>query len=217
MRRHLTYANVIATLALFLALGGGAVWAATKFRPGKLRPSSVSAGKIKRNAVTASKIRPGAVTAAKIRPGAVDFAKLAAGTNLLASATAAPVGIASSDPVTVGLQGTTTFAANANTLDLLSVEARGTNLGRVSNEECRATIVPFLNGSQWSGGNPIAVSSFIPTATAPTGLIPLSGATGPIGLTSPGVAQTVSVRVFGDPDCVPQATVTVAVAVTQAK
>lgn len=217
MRRHLTYANVIATVALFLALGGGAVWAANEFRPGKLRPNSVSAGKIKRNAVTTSKIRPGAVTAAKIRPGAVDFTRLAAGTSLIASAASAPVGISSPDPVTVGLQGTTTFATDADTLDLLSVEARGANLGRVSNEECRATIEPYLNGSQWSGVDPIAVSSFIPTATAPTGLVPLSGATGPIGLTSPGGAQTVSVKVFGDPDCVPQATVTVAIAVTQAK
>ena len=29
--RRLTYANVVASLALFLALGGGAAWAANEF------------------------------------------------------------------------------------------------------------------------------------------------------------------------------------------
>src|ERR1700761_6129708 len=92
--RRLTYANVIATLALFLALGGGAVWAAskasTKIGTGKLKPNAVTAGKIKANAVTSAKIREAAVTGAKLREGAVNFAKLAAGTNVVATATSSP-------------------------------------------------------------------------------------------------------------------------------
>jgi hypothetical protein len=36
-RARLTYANVVATIALFLALGGGAVFAAAKIRSGTWR------------------------------------------------------------------------------------------------------------------------------------------------------------------------------------
>jgi hypothetical protein len=50
LRRYLTYANVIATLALFLALGGAA-YAATQ-----LPRNSVGTGQLKAEAVTAGKI-----------------------------------------------------------------------------------------------------------------------------------------------------------------
>jgi hypothetical protein len=50
LRRHLTYSNVAATLALFLALGGGA-YAATQ-----LPARSVGTGQLKGEAVTAGKI-----------------------------------------------------------------------------------------------------------------------------------------------------------------
>jgi hypothetical protein len=50
LRRHLTYANVAASLALFLALGGAA-YAATQ-----LPANSVGTGQLKREAVTAGKI-----------------------------------------------------------------------------------------------------------------------------------------------------------------
>jgi hypothetical protein len=49
-RSHVTYANVIATLALFIALGGGA-YAATR-----LPKNSVGSKQIKANAVNASKV-----------------------------------------------------------------------------------------------------------------------------------------------------------------
>ena len=47
--KRLTYANVIASLALFLALGGGAVYAASH------KANQVGTGKLKQNAVTAGK------------------------------------------------------------------------------------------------------------------------------------------------------------------
>jgi hypothetical protein len=216
--RRLTYANVIATLALFLALGGGVVWAAGKVGPGKLRPNSVSAGKIKRNAVTAAKIRPNAVTATKIRDGAVDFTKLAAGTNVIAVASGGPVPAAGKEPVTIPLSGTPTFTPAAGTVDLLSIEAKGDNLARIGEEVCAPTVVPFVNGSPWdiAQGN-LSVRAFKADADRPTGLSPVSGGTAPIGLTAPGVTQTVSVKLFGDPNCTAGSTVSVGIAVTQAK
>src|SRR6201990_3000787 len=50
LRRHLTYANVAASLALFLALGGAA-YAATQ-----LPKNSVGTNQIRKEAVTAAKI-----------------------------------------------------------------------------------------------------------------------------------------------------------------
>jgi hypothetical protein len=66
LRGHLTYANVVATLALFIAVGGGAAFAATK-----LAKNSVGSAQLKKNAVVTAKIKNKAVTGAKI-----DTAKL---------------------------------------------------------------------------------------------------------------------------------------------
>jgi hypothetical protein len=65
----LNYANVIATIALFVALGGAAVAAG-------LPKNSVGTKQLKRGAVTTSDLRRGAVTAGKIAPKAVVAGKL---------------------------------------------------------------------------------------------------------------------------------------------
>ncbi len=70
-RQRLSYSNVIATMALFIALGGVAVAAG-------LPKNSVGPKQIKRGAVTAAKIRKQAVTAAKLAPQSVINGKLAA-------------------------------------------------------------------------------------------------------------------------------------------
>lgn len=217
--RRLTYANVVATLALFLALSGGVVWAAGKVGSKNLKANAVTAGKIKRNAVTNAKIRGNAVTAAKIKDGAVDFAKLAAGTSLVASATSAPTAANVATPVNVPLSGAVTVTPVAGTANFLSVEARSTNLGRVDpTKVCEPRVVPFVNGSRWQADEKaLALRSFAPTAAEPSGLVAVTGASGPLGLTSPGAPQTVTVQLVGDANCVAGSTVTVAVAVTQAK
>jgi hypothetical protein len=219
VRKRLSYANVVATMALFLALSGGVVWAAGKVGSKNLKANSVTAGKIKRNAVTSAKIRSGAVTGAKIKAGAVDFSKLAEGTDLLASATTAAVAANGATPVNLPLSAAITFIPAAGTADFLSVEAKGSNLARVDPAKpCEPQVVPFVNGSRWEfAEGTLSPRAFTPTAAQPTGLVPVTGATGPIGLTSPGTAQTVTIQVIGDPNCTPGSTVTAAVAVTQAK
>jgi hypothetical protein len=67
----LNYANVIATIALFVALGGAAVAAG-------LPKNSVGQKQLKRGAVTAAKLKRGAVTSGKIAPQAVTAGKLGA-------------------------------------------------------------------------------------------------------------------------------------------
>jgi hypothetical protein len=217
--KRLSYANVVATMALFLALSGGVVWAAGKVGSKSLKANAVTAGKIKRNAVTSAKIRDNAVTATKIKGGAVDFTKLATGTSLIASAASAAVAANSATPVNVPLSGAVTFTPVAGTADFLSVEARGNSLARVDPAKpCEPQIVPFVNGSRWEfSEGTLSPRAFTPTAAQPTGLVPATGATGPIGLASPGTAQTVSIQLLGDPNCTPDSTVTVGVAVTQAK
>jgi hypothetical protein len=220
VRKQLSYANVVATMALFLALSGGVVWAAGKVGSKSLKANAVTAGKIKRNAVTNAKIRGDAVTAAKIKDGAVDFTKLAAGTSLVVSASSAAVAANGTTPVNVPLSGAVTFTPASGAVDFLSVEARSsTNLARVDPAKpCEPQVIPFVNGSRWEFAEGVlSPRAFTPTAAQPTGLVPATGATGPIGLTSPGVAQTVTIQLIGDPNCTPGSTVTAAVAVTQAK
>lgn len=82
-RRHLTYANVVATLALFLVVAGGTVYAARVAKksvgPSQLKANAVTTAKLKANAVTTRKIRRNAVSNAKIKDGAVESQKIANG------------------------------------------------------------------------------------------------------------------------------------------
>jgi len=69
-----TYANVIATIALFIALGGAAVAAGlpkNSIGPNQLKRGAVTPAKIRRNAITPGKIAPGAVTPGKLGANAV--------------------------------------------------------------------------------------------------------------------------------------------------
>lgn len=65
----LSYSNVIATIALFIALGGAAVAAG-------LPRNSVGANQLKRGAVTAAKLKKAAVTSGKLSPKSVIAGKL---------------------------------------------------------------------------------------------------------------------------------------------
>jgi len=56
LRQRLTYANVMSTLAVFIALGGSS-YAAVKINGANLKNRSISAGKVKRNTLTGREIR----------------------------------------------------------------------------------------------------------------------------------------------------------------
>jgi hypothetical protein len=81
---RLSYANVVSTLALILALGSGGALAASQLAvrsvgEPQLRPGAITASKIRKNAVTAPKIKALAVKNGKLAGGAVDASKLAKG------------------------------------------------------------------------------------------------------------------------------------------
>lgn len=74
-----TYANVISTLALFLALSGGVAWAAGRIHSGDIAHNAVTAAKIAPKAVKAGKIAPGAVVSDRIANAAVGSKQIADG------------------------------------------------------------------------------------------------------------------------------------------
>jgi hypothetical protein len=75
IRSRLTYANVMSTIAVFLLLGGGAAFAASK-----LAKNSVGTKQIKNNAVTEAKIKNESVVAAKVKADSLTGAQINAST-----------------------------------------------------------------------------------------------------------------------------------------
>ena len=84
LREWLTYANVVATLALLLAMGGASAVAANQLASRsvgerQLRPGAVTADKIRKNAVSAPKIKALAVKRGKLASGSVSTPQLGVG------------------------------------------------------------------------------------------------------------------------------------------
>jgi hypothetical protein len=96
IRKRLTYANVMSSIAVFLVIGGATAFAA-------LGKNTVGTKQLKSNAVTAAKIKNNAVTTNKIKKSAVNGAKVKDG-----SLTGADINL--------GTLGTVPSAANANTV-----------------------------------------------------------------------------------------------------
>jgi trimeric autotransporter adhesin len=121
-RPRLTYANVIASLALFVALGGSAVAAGlakNSVGPNQLKKGAVQANKIAKQAVTSGKIAPKAVTAGKLGPNAVLPGNLGAGiidsSKIAASAVTAEKiknNVVTTNKITNGAVNTQKIAAN---------------------------------------------------------------------------------------------------------
>ncbi len=81
--KHLTFANVVSCIALFVALSGAAYAATTlgknAVKTKNLGNGAVTAVKLKGGAVTTQKLKNGAVTGPKIGPGAVGTGAIAKG------------------------------------------------------------------------------------------------------------------------------------------
>jgi len=84
LSKHLTFANAISCIALFVALSGAAYAATTTLgkksvKTQNLANGSVTTLKLKGGSVTTLKLKNGAVTGPKIGPGAVGAGAIAAG------------------------------------------------------------------------------------------------------------------------------------------
>jgi hypothetical protein len=71
IRKRLTYANVMSSIAMFLVIGGATAFAATE-----LAKNSVGTKQLKKEAVATAKIKKEAITNAKIKKGTIEGASL---------------------------------------------------------------------------------------------------------------------------------------------
>jgi hypothetical protein len=79
LRKHLTFSNTIALLALFFALGGSVYAAAGKINGAQIKPKSLPGNRIKAKTVTATQIKNGAVGSAQIKAGAISSKQIQRG------------------------------------------------------------------------------------------------------------------------------------------
>jgi hypothetical protein len=70
IRKVLTFSNVVAFVALFVALGGS-VYAAGKINGKQIKPSSIPGNRLKASSVTTKQLKSQAVTAGKVKPNSL--------------------------------------------------------------------------------------------------------------------------------------------------
>lgn len=128
LKRHLTFANVLSCMALFVALGGGVAVAA-----GKIGPNAVKATNIAKEAVTNPKLKKQAVTSGKIKDGNVNAADLATGSVINSKLAKKAVTNAKLGNESVG---TSKLAEKSVTEATLAAESVGT--GKIDNEAITA-------------------------------------------------------------------------------
>ena len=199
LRPRLTYANVAATIALVLAIGGGTVYAASQLGKNDVKSKNIAPGAVKtsdlgKNAVTSPKIKNGGVNGADIAAGVIRNASA----DVTGSATGG-VGVPippSSSPVNIGLGGTSTFTPQPGEVAAIAAEAQFDVASTNTTNACRPSVGLLVNGQPTRvflapdpAGPPF--SSTIQT---------LNGydADGPFGLVSPGTTFTVTALLQGD-------------------
>jgi hypothetical protein len=96
-RPRLTYANVISTVALFLALSGGVVYAAGKITAKQIAPNAVRSRQIKNGTVTSADVKDNGLTGQDIDEGTLGTVPNAASSTSAASATSADHAASSAD------------------------------------------------------------------------------------------------------------------------
>lgn len=149
MRRHLTYANLMSTLAVFLVVGGGAAYAANtvfstdivdgQVKTQDLAADAVTSPKILDGGVKVTDINDGAVTNAKIGNGAVTNFKLGSGAvthsklgpNSIDGSNVAANSLTLSDILGANVSGSIGFSLPANHCGNLSLRVSGAQVGQV--------------------------------------------------------------------------------------
>ena len=80
LRPRITYANVVSTIALGLAIGGGTAYAAATIGTSNIRYHAVTGSKVATNAVTASKVKNSALSGSDVRDNSITSADIRNGT-----------------------------------------------------------------------------------------------------------------------------------------
>jgi hypothetical protein len=133
---RLTYANVMSTVAVFVALGGGAYAALSVPR------NSVGTQQLKNGAVSSAKLKSGAVTNNKLASGAVTALKVARNSLTGAQINAATLGVvpSASHASTADSAANATAATNATNAVHANTAGDASTLGGISSSA-------FIHGS----------------------------------------------------------------------
>jgi hypothetical protein len=218
-RPRLTYANVVSTLAFFLALGGGAAFAAGKVHSGdiahnavrsaNLAPGSVRTSKVFKRAIVSGKLAVGAVRSNQIADGAVSADQIGAGvvapSNLRFPVFYAASPKGGSSPVTNGLEpyplSDASWAQNPGQINVVFGAAAATLAYDGSGSgSCQVFFEVRLNGQQVGGGE---VST---QSTTPQKVEQSIGAQPQIDPVAP-VTNQLAIRTGSNGDCAPGSTV----------
>jgi hypothetical protein len=126
VRRRLTYANVMSSIAVFLVVAGGSALAA-----GTLGKNTVGTKQLKNSAVTGAKIKKGAVTTSKIGAGAVGAAQINTAGLTVPNATKALSATTAGSATTAT---TATSATTATKAQVAAIAERPAVFARISEE-----------------------------------------------------------------------------------
>jgi hypothetical protein len=218
--RRLTYANVVATLALFMAVSGGAVYAASQLGKNAVKSKNIARNAVKspdiasnavktrnlaKNAVKSAKLAANAVSEKKIAKEAITRAKLKAGTLpglQILDTQATNIGLTTESTgggIPVGLTGTTSFTpASGKSYELLAeLRANPSDANGSEPGGCFAGVQIYVNGEPTAFLGVNANANEAP----PFAVNGVGNASTGLGLLSAGQAQTISAGAFGDPGC----------------
>ena len=191
IRSKLSYSNVIATIALFLALGGGAAFAASKIKTSQIAKNAIKKNQLAKNSVTSD-----------------DFAK---GALIVSTATGGPAAanVVTAPPATgtpLPLKGKTTFTPKKGAVGQLLAEVKGTLAAATPPTNCGVGVRILVNGEPaiflglsdvpYSASGGTGDSTGAPYTSTNSG-------TAPIGLT--GGKQVITAEYSGSAGCVPAA------------
>ena len=146
LRSRMTYANVVSTIALALAVGGGTAYAATKIGTDNIRYHAVTGSKVATNAVTASKVKNSALSGADLRDNSIRGADIRTGT--LEASDFAPGQLPKGDPAT-SIFGVVTAAgtlANGKNVTSLSSTDAGVYTATINQDVSKCAAVATLVG-----------------------------------------------------------------------
>lgn len=229
-----SYANVVATLALFLAISGGVVYAASTLghnavkskniaahavRTRNIARSAVKNGNLAANAISTAKVRPGAITGGKVKAGTLTRTNLAAGTlaglqTLDVSNSVVPgLTTESTGGTTIPLTGTATFTPAAGKSYEILTELAGTPTDGSGEEggPCAPFVLVLVNGVPFTGTSIYDNNE----GTPPFNKEPVGSSSTAIGLQQAGQQQTISALSFGDSDCTSATTASLRVTVVE--
>lgn len=209
LRSRLSYANVVATLALVLAVGGGTVYAASELGRNDVKSRNIAKGAVKTsdlgaNAVVGAKVKDGTLGGADLADGSITGADIAAGVipqldaDVAGSATGGPQGgITTAASTALPLTGTTSVTPAEGELIAVAAEAEFTLASTTAGQFCSPAVIVFVNGQ------PSRIFASPEAEVNTTTVVKTSGrdAAGPYGLLNPGTPLEITAELRGDIHC----------------